>query len=156
VRAPVAGAILQANVWPGEYAPSGPLPTPLMLLGRVDPLHVRVDVDEADAWRVRPDKPATAAVRGNGRLTVPMHFVRFEPYVVPKRALSGAITERTDTRVLQVIYRLDKASFPLYVGQQLDVFLGGIGPEAIVPAESAVGGIAPVTGERPRTVRGPS
>jgi HlyD family secretion protein len=156
VRAPVAGAILQANVRPGEYAPSGPLPTPLMLLGRVDPLHVRVDVDEADAWRVRPDKPATAAVRGNGRLTVPIHFVRFEPYVVPKRALSGAITERTDTRVLQVIYRLDKASFPLYVGQQLDVFLGGIGPEAIVPAESAVGGIAPVTGERPRTVRGPS
>jgi HlyD family secretion protein len=156
VRAPVAGAVLQCNVRPGEYAQSGPLITPLMLLGRVDPLHVRVDVDEADAWRVQPDRPATAAVRGNGRLTVPIHFVRFEPYVVPKRALSGATTERTDTRVLQVIYRLDKATFPLYVGQQLDVFLGGVGPAAIGPTESAVGGITPDTTERPRTARSPS
>jgi len=155
VRAPVAGAVLQCNVRPGEYAQSGPLITPLMLLGRVDPLHVRVDVDEADAWRVQPDRPATAAVRGNGRLTVPIHFVRFEPYVVPKRALSGATTERTDTRVLQVIYRLDKASFPLYVGQQLDVFLGGVGPEAVGSAQSAVGGITPGA-ERPPTARGPS
>ena len=156
VRAPVSGAVLQSNVRPGEYAQSGPLVTPLMLLGRVDPLHVRVDVDEADAWRVRPDRPATAAVRGNGRLTVPIHFVRFEPYVVPKRALSGATTERTDTRVLQVIYRLEQAPFPLYVGQQLDVFLGGVGPEAVGPAASAVGGIAPGTTERSRTARGPT
>jgi multidrug efflux pump subunit AcrA (membrane-fusion protein) len=156
VRAPVAGAVLQSNVRPGEYAQSGPLATPLMLLGRVDPLHVRVDVDEADAWRVRPDKPALGAVRGNGQLTMPLHFVRVEPYVVPKRALSGATTERTDTRVLQVIYRVEKAPVPLYVGQQLDVFLGGIGPRAPVTAGSAVGGIAPVTGERSRTARGPS
>ena len=155
VRAPIAGAVLQSNVRPGEYAQSGPLITPLMLLGRVDPLHVRVDVDEADAWRVQPDRPATAAVRGNGRLTVPIQFVRFEPYVVPKRALSGATTERTDTRVLQVIYRLEKAAFPLYVGQQLDVFLGGVGPEAVGPARNALGGIAPGT-ERPQTARGPS
>jgi HlyD family secretion protein len=155
VRAPVAGAVLQSNVRPGEYAQSGPLITPLMLLGRVDPLHVRVDVDEADAWRVQPDRPATAAVRGNGRLTVPIQFVRFEPYVVPKRALSGATTERTDTRVLQVIYRLDKAAFPLYVGQQLDVFLGGVGPESVGSAQNAVGGIAPGP-ERPPTARGPS
>src|SRR5262245_23592984 len=63
VRAPVAGAVLQSNVRPGEYAPSGPLATPLTLLGRVDPLHVRVDVDEADAWRIRPDRPALAADR---------------------------------------------------------------------------------------------
>jgi HlyD family secretion protein len=129
-----------------------------MLLGRVDPLHVRVDVDEADAWRVRPERPATAAVRGNGRLTVPIHFVRFEPYVVPKRALSGATTERTDTRVLQVIYRLERASFPLYVGQQLDVFLGGTAgaPAAL---DHPVGGIAPApptTAERPQAGRNPS
>jgi HlyD family secretion protein len=156
VRAPVPGAVLQSNVRPGEYAQSGPLATPLMLLGRVDPLHIRVDVDEADAWRVRPEKPATAAVRGNGRLTVPIHFVRFEPYVVPKRALSGATTERTDTRVLQVIYRLERAPFPLYVGQQLDVFLGGAEAGTPIPAESPVGGIAPATAERQRPGRNPS
>lgn len=148
VRAPVSGAVLQSNVRPGEYAQSGPLPTPLMLLGSVDQLHVRVDVDEEDAWRVRPDRPAQAAVRGNARLTVPIRFVRFEPYVVPKRALSGATTERTDTRVLQVIYRLERVDFPLYVGQQLDVFLGGAGPHSPVPTAGPVGGLAPGMAER--------
>jgi multidrug resistance efflux pump len=145
VRAPISGAVLQSNIRPGEYAQSGPLAAPLMLLGSVDRLHVRVDVDEQDAWRVQPDRPAHAAVRGNSRLTLPIHFVRFEPYVVPKRALSGAATERTDTRVLQVIYRLERATFPLYVGQQLDVFLGGVQPGAPLTAESPVGGIAPAT-----------
>jgi multidrug resistance efflux pump len=145
VRAPISGAVLQSNVRRGEYAQSGPLAAPLMLLGSVDRLHVRVDVDEDDAWRVRTDRPAHAAVRGNSRLTVPIHFVRFEPYVVPKRSLSGATTERTDTRVLQEIYRLERAGFPLYVGQQLDVFLGGVQPGTPVTAENPVGGIAPAT-----------
>lgn len=148
VRSPVTGAVLQSNVRRGEYAQSGPLGTPLMLLGSVDQLHVRVDVDEEDAWRIRTDGPAQAAVRGNARLTVPIHFVRYEPYVVPKRALSGATTERTDTRVLQVIYRLERANFPLYVGQQLDVFLGGAGSDTPGHAEGPVGGIAPTAAER--------
>ena len=149
VKAPVTGAILQSNVRPGEYAQSGPLAAPLMLVGTVDHLHVRVDVDEQDAWRIKPSAPATAAVRGNARLTTPIHFVRYEPYVVPKRALSGATSERVDTRVLQVIYRLDKARFPLYVGQQLDVFLGGHQPGASLPAaDGTPGGVAPATADR--------
>jgi hypothetical protein len=120
-----------------------------MLVGSVDHLHVRVDIDEQDAWRIRTDAPATAAVRGNARLTTPIRFVRFEPYVVPKRALSGATSERVDTRVLQVIYRLDKTSFPLYVGQQLDVFLEGHQPSATLPAgDGTPGGVAPASGER--------
>jgi HlyD family secretion protein len=156
VTASVAGAILQANVRPGEYAQSGPLTTPLMLLGSVDRLHVRADVDEHDAWRIKTDAPAMAAVRGNARLTVPITFVRFEPYVVPKRALSGATSERVDTRVLQVIYRLDKAPFPLYVGQQLDVFLEGHQPGGTLPVgDGTPGGVAPATAERPR-LHGPA
>jgi HlyD family secretion protein len=149
VKASVDGAILQSNVRPGEYAQSGPLATPLMLLGSVDQLHVRVDIDEQDAWRIKTSAPATAAVRGNARLTVPIRFVRFEPYVVPKRALSGATSERVDTRVLQVIYRLDRAGFPLYVGQQLDVFLEGHQPSATLPVGNGTpGGVAPGTAER--------
>ena len=152
VKAPVAGAILQSNVRPGEYAQSGPLTTPLMLLGSVDRLHVRADIDEHDAWRIKTDAAGTAAVRGNARLSVPIHFVRFEPYVVPKRALSGGSSERVDTRVLQAIYRLDQAAFPLYVGQQLDVFLEGREPGATIPAsDGGPGGVAPSTVER--TVR---
>jgi hypothetical protein len=49
--------------------------------------------------------------------------VRFEPFVVPKRSLTGDSTERVDTRVLQIIYRVERDALPLFVGQQLDVFI---------------------------------
>jgi len=125
VRSPVNGVILQSNVRAGEYAQTGPLGTPLMLVGSVGSLHVRVDVDENDAWRVEEGASAEASVRGNARLKGPLRFVRFEPYVIPKRSLSGSGTERVDTRVLQVIYRLEPDALPVYVGQQVDVFIKG-------------------------------
>lgn len=46
-----------------------------------------------------------------------------EPYVVPKRSLTGDSSERVDTRVLQVIYEFNRPQFPIYVGQQVDVFI---------------------------------
>ena len=79
VRAPVDGEVLQVKVHPGEFAPAGVTATPLVLLGRLKPLHIRVDVDEHEAWRVRPEAKATAAVRGNAELKAPLAFVRFEP-----------------------------------------------------------------------------
>ena len=54
---------------------------------------------------------------------MPLRFVRIEPYVVPKRSLTGDSLERVDTRVLQVIYEFQRPSFPIYVGQQVDVFI---------------------------------
>src|SRR5205807_2003289 len=122
-RAPLEGTILQNKVRLGQYAQCGPLSEPLMILGSVFPLHVRVDVDEHDAWRVRDGVPAVASPRGNGALRIPLEFVRFEPYVIPKKSLTGDSTERVDTRVLQVIYRVKDQNEPLHVGQQMDVYI---------------------------------
>jgi RND family efflux transporter MFP subunit len=127
VRAPVDGEVLRLNVRPGEFAPTGALETPLLLLGTVAPLHVRVDVDETDAWRVRTGAPAVAVLRGNRDIRTPLRFVRFEPYVVPKRSLTGESTERVDTRVLQVIYSFERGTLPIFVGQQMDVFIDAPG-----------------------------
>jgi HlyD family secretion protein len=120
----VSGQILQVNIRLAEFAQAGVLDTPLMLLGNVEPLHVRVDIDENDAWRVRPGAPAVAFMRGNRALKTPVHFVRFEPYVVPKKSLTGDTTGRVDTRVLQVLYQFSRGDLPMYVGQQMDVFIG--------------------------------
>ena len=133
IRAPVSGRILQIKTQLGEFATSGVLSTPLMLLGDDTRLHVRVDIDENDAWRVRPEAPAMAFVRGNPDLKTPLKFERFEPYVVPKISLTGESTERTDTRVLQVIYSFDPAALPVYVGQQMDVFIEA--PPASAPSQ---------------------
>lgn len=130
VRAPVAGTVLQVKVRAGEYAPAGALAQPLLLLGSLATRHVRVDIDENDAWRVRATARAHGHLRGRRELETPLAFVRFEPYVVPKRSLTGDANERVDTRVLQVIYRVEKGDLPLFVGQQLDVFVEETGDAA--------------------------
>ena len=123
VRAPVDGEILQCKIHPGEYAPAGIFQTPLMLLGNVEPFNVRVDVDENDVWRVRQGSPAVAFLRGNRELKTPLKFIRFEPYIIPKKSLTGDSIERVDTRVLQVIYRIESENLPVFAGQQMDVFI---------------------------------
>jgi HlyD family secretion protein len=124
VRALVPGRILQINIRPGEYAQSGVLASPLMLLGDDSQMHVRVNIDENDSWRFKPDGSAMAFIRGNPALKTPLRFVRIDPYVVPKTSLTGDSPERTDMRVLQVIYSYDPATLPMvYAGQQMDVFI---------------------------------
>src|SRR5262249_39172606 len=41
----------------------------------------------------------------------------------PKRSLTGASTERVDTRVLQILYSFEREALPVFVGQQVDVFI---------------------------------
>ncbi|MBX7206694.1 MAG: efflux RND transporter periplasmic adaptor subunit [Verrucomicrobiaceae bacterium] len=125
VRAPKEGTILQVNIRGGEYASIQNKLAPL-ILGDVDTFQVRVDVDEQNALAVREGQAATAFLKGDSKTPYPLIFVRIEPFVIPKVSLTGASTERVDTRVLQVIYRLQKpANTPLYVGQQVDVFIAG-------------------------------
>ena len=121
--APIDGQVLQLKVHLGEFAPTGVLETPLLMLGNVDPLCVRVDFDENEAWRVRSDAHAVGYLRGNKAINTPLKFVRLEPYVSPKKSLTGDSTERVDTRVLQVIYALELRGLPIRVGQQMDVFV---------------------------------
>jgi len=123
VRALVAGRVLQVNVRPGEYVGT-PANQPLVILGNTDKLHVRVDIDEYDIPRFHAGLPAVAVPRGNLQEKYPLDFVRVEPFVVPKKSLTGDTTERVDTRVLQVIYEFDPAGKPpLFVGQQVEVFI---------------------------------
>jgi multidrug resistance efflux pump len=122
VTAPIAGRILQCKVRVGEYAQAGPLAQPLILMGSGGELHVRADVDEQDSARVTASAPAVASPRGDSGHQFRLRFVRFEPYVIPKKNLTGDSTERVDTRVLQVIYALDRNA-PVYAGQQMDVFI---------------------------------
>lgn len=123
VRAPVDGDVIQVKIHPGEFAPAGVTEVPLVVLGRLKPLYLRVDVDEHEAWRVHPDAPAIASVRGNADHRARLTFVRFEPYVIPKKSLTGDNTERVDTRVLQIIYRIKEGDLSLFVGQQMDVYI---------------------------------
>jgi HlyD family secretion protein len=133
VRALVDGEVLQVNVRPGEYvgtfmgATAGPA---LIVLGATHQLHVRVDIDEYDIPRFVPEAPARAVLKGQSKDFFPLRFVRIEPYVIPKKSLTGDNTERVDTRVLQVIYAVDgPTNNKLFDGQQVDVFIDASPPK---------------------------
>jgi RND family efflux transporter MFP subunit len=104
IRAPRNGTILQVNVRAGEYATPGSS-EPLMLLGETQRLQIRADVDEVNAPMVAPLAAAVASLKSMAGTQIPLTFVRIEPYVV------------------QIIYRFDRPTFPVYAGQQVDVFI---------------------------------
>ena len=123
VTAPVDGQVLQVDVRAGEFVAQTDT-TELLVLGNIRPLHVRIDIDESDIPRFATGRPARGFVRGQTDYPIPLDFVRVEPYVVPKKSLTGGDTERVDTRVLQLIFAVNAANkATLYVGQQLDVFI---------------------------------
>jgi multidrug resistance efflux pump len=141
VYATVEGDILQINIRPGEYAPSGQSPQPLILLGNLDKVHVRVDIDENDSWRFQPEAPAVASIRGNPQFRTDLTFEYIEAYVVPKRSLTGDSTERVDTRVMQVVYSFKRGKFPVYPGQLMDVYIDDRTPRpSLSPPEAEKAG----------------
>ncbi|MEY3143210.1 MAG: hypothetical protein RLY21_1703 [Planctomycetota bacterium] len=101
----------------------------------LDTLLVRVDIDENEAWRIERGARATASLRGNSSRRAELAFVRIEPYVIPKRSLTGLSTERVDTRVLQVVYSMKADALNAFPGQQVDVFIEAE-PRTVAPANA--------------------
>jgi len=144
VRALVDGEVLQVHVRPGQYA-GLVWNEPLIVLGDIRELHVRVDIDEQDLPYFAPGSPAVATLKGRPQVRFPLTYFDTEPYVIPKQSLTGSNTERVDTRVLQVLYSLPKkTSIPLHIGQQMDVYI-----EAVKPPEGIQLDVDPMTVKKP-------
>ena len=73
--------------------------------------------------------PHDAAVKsggvraGNPMLKTDLKFVRIEPYVVPKRSLTGESTESRGHASAPGDVQFQRKELPVYVGQQMDVFI---------------------------------
>jgi len=136
VRAPLDGEVLRLNLREGEYLTAGATraESAPVVVGNLKDLHVRVDIDEFDAPRFKPGAKGTAFLKGASKEALPLEFVRIEPFVIPKRALTNSQNELVDTRVLQAVYRIKESKSALYVGQQMDVFVAA---EVEAPATAA-------------------
>ncbi len=123
VRAPIEGAVLYVDIDLGEHVVPGSVQQ-MVALGKLDPLHIRVQIDEMDAWRFRPEAKAIAMPRGGAKGEFPLRYLRMIPLIIPKHLLSGDSTERVDVRVMEVEYELDNPStMSLLPGQLVDVFI---------------------------------
>lgn len=123
IVAPKDSTALQVKVRVGEFVPASVLVNPLVTLGVTDPYHVRVDIDEADIPRFHEKAKAYASVRGRPEVRVPIEYIRTEPYVIPKKTLNGGVSERVDTRVMQLIYSVSPSAIHALPGQQVDVYV---------------------------------
>lgn len=138
IRAPVTGRILRINVTKGSYAsPQGVYGTysqgmnPAAVMGRRSTyMQVRAYLDEILVPRLPPvsELKATLFIRGMTNKSIPLQFVRIQPYITPKIELSNQRTEKVDVRVLPIIFRFKiPPHAAIYPGELVDVYISGNG-----------------------------
>ena len=81
---------------------------------------------EEDIALVRAGAKALGRTRGAVVDDIPLEILRIEPFARGKNQLTGANAERVDTRVIEVLLRVDSSSTrTLYPGQAVDVYIEG-------------------------------
>ncbi len=123
VRSPREGLILRREIEPGEYA-SPEKSRAALVLGNPKELRVRAQVDEEDIGLVRRGASAVARTRGAVVEQFTLRLLMIEPYARPKTDLTGSATERVDTRIVDVVFAIDRPpAVALYPGEAVDVFV---------------------------------
>ena len=120
IRSPLDGKVLQINIHEGE-SPAGK--SDLMLVGNTEEIYLKVSVNQLDASAFRPTANAVAFLRGDPKTQFRLEFVRLLPFLINKQNFNNQITDKTDTRVLQIIYRIQTSDHLIFIGQQMDVFI---------------------------------
>lgn len=108
IRSPIDGVVIYRFREPGE-AVSVDDDTPILSVGDCSTLHIRVDVDEADINNVWIGQRAFASARAFGNVQFSGEVVHIEPTLGSKNFRTQQPTERLDTRIREVVVRLDKA-----------------------------------------------
>lgn len=133
IKAPVDGVILSINTAVGSYVSSqGAYGTytegfnPILVMGSSQTyMGVRCYIDEILIHRLPQLSQAKAKmfIRGTN-ISIPLEYVRVQPYVSPKIELSNQRAERVDVRVLPIIFRFEKPkNINVYPGQLVDVYI---------------------------------
>ncbi len=134
IRAPADGRVLAIQAAVGSYVVTsqGTYDTytqsfdPILVMGLSENyVSVRCYIDEILIHRLAPGPQMQARmfIRGTN-ISVPLEFVRIQPYVSPKIELSDERLERVDVRVLPVIFRFAKpGNIAVYPGQLVDVYV---------------------------------
>lgn len=123
IRSPIDGKVLQIRIHEGESPATVAANSPLMIVGNTEEMYLKVSINQFDAPSFSSEAPAVAYLRGNAHIEFPLEFVRLEPYLVNKQNLTNDIIDKVDTRVLQVIYHIINKDHPIFVGQQMDVYI---------------------------------
>ena len=123
LRAPIAGAVLRVDARAGEAVRAGDAAPPSVSVGDIDTLHLRVEIDEANAPFFSPRAEAEGALRGAAGERIALTLVSADAMLKPRANFRDASVEPVDSRVLEVRYAIASRGVRLYSGQLLDVYI---------------------------------
>ena len=122
-HAPISGQIFSVGIHRGKHVSSSDRNT--IVIGSDNPLHLKVHIDESQAWRISPSKNlrAIAVHKSNPKLHFILTYVSLTP-LLEKR--------ENGERKLELVFSFDKGKSPIYLEEMLDVYI-----EAASPADTA-------------------
>lgn len=121
IKSPINAHVLKIDYHLGEFV-SGNDNTAITL-GALNDLNVRVEIDETDIHRIDQGASAIGILRGQPDVKINLKFLRYDPYVMPKTNLTNNISEKIDTRVIELVYAFDSSTVTVFPGQRMDVFI---------------------------------
>ena len=130
IRSPIDGTILSVYRRPGELVSTYFVDQPILSIGDLSTLYVRAEIDEADIGKLQVGLPAYVTAEAFGQSRFPGKIIHIGEKLGQKKVHSDAPTERSDTKVLEVLIELNVPS-PLRPGLRVNTFVTS-------PAESAL------------------
>jgi multidrug resistance efflux pump len=121
LRAPVSGTVLRVNRKAGEVF-SLFYDSPVITIGNIATLNVRVEVDEKDVARVRAGQPAYVVADAYGDTRFEGTVTRVELVMGKKHTRTGDPAEHMDRRVREVLVTL-RGTPPLVSGLRVDAYI---------------------------------
>ena len=120
IRAPISGTVLQINVKAGETAmPSST--QPLMVLGDISALRVRVELDDRDLGKIRIGQPVIVRATAFPGREIAGKVATIAPIVGPASGATRGQRSPADVDVAEVLVDLTDRG-PLTSGMQVDVY----------------------------------
>jgi ABC exporter DevB family membrane fusion protein len=121
VRAPLDGRVLRKYRRAGESVSANGT-TPIVSLGDLRELRVRVDVDETDVAKLREGMPAYVKAEAYGDRQFRGRVLRIGQALGRKNVRTDEPTERVDRKILETLVVLDPGQ-QLPVGLRVDAYL---------------------------------
>ncbi len=118
-NAPISGRILAVNVHKGERVNESDRNT--IIMGSDSPLHLKVHIDEKDAWRISPNKNlrAIAIHKSNPKLHFILSYVSLTPLLNKSE---------NESQKLELTFSFEKGMAPIYLEEMLDVYIESASP----------------------------
>ncbi|MCQ8105139.1 hypothetical protein NP590_13570 [Methylomonas sp. SURF-2] len=120
LTAPIDGTVLETILRVGESTFSVGSPEPAVLLGNMDQLRVRAEIDENYALALKAGQKAIIFGRGLGDREIPAHVSLVKQIMGKKTVFAKTATERKDIDVIQIFVEPDSA-IQVPVGLEVNV-----------------------------------